>query len=92
MAERINREIHLKNRPNGMPEATDFETTLKNSSTTPLTTAWLWPEAAAIAATRSVLLSVSAMGVLLGQIGYWTITMRLAEPFALSPVIAAASN
>src|SRR6187455_2568520 len=25
MAERINREIHLKNRPNGMPEAANFE-------------------------------------------------------------------
>jgi len=49
-----------------VPDATDLATMLKNASTTPPTAAWLWPDSAATAATRSVLLSVSAMGVLLG--------------------------
>ncbi|KQS17684.1 hypothetical protein ASG05_09715 [Frigoribacterium sp. Leaf186] len=45
-----------------VPSATDFETTEKNASTTPLTAAWLWPDSDATAATSSVRFSdLSAM-------------------------------
>src|SRR5664279_4870168 len=50
-----------------VPSPTDFARTAKSESTTPETAAWLWPESAATAATRSFLFSVlSAMSVLLG--------------------------
>src|SRR5690606_32217258 len=44
------------------PSLRDFARTLKSESTTPETADWLWPESAAIAATRSALLmDLSAM-------------------------------
>src|ERR1700712_67452 len=57
-----------------VPSPTDFATTEKKASTTPETAAWLWPDSAAMAATRSFLLSdLSAMGVLLGPSAFqWT--------------------
>src|ERR1700712_165752 len=50
-----------------VPSPTDLASTPNSASTTPDTAAWLWPDSAATAATRSFLLSdLSAMGVLLG--------------------------
>src|SRR5688572_15778812 len=51
-----------------VPSPTEVAMVLNSESRTLLTTAWLWPEPAAMAATSSVRLSdLSAMGVLLGR-------------------------